>query len=442
MKRGKFICVFGVLGMTLCMLLGLTACGGSSAGSTGDSAGAEQTVAVEEDHATPNKTAELKYGDLYSEGRAWVMFGENETTYWGVIDKSGNAIVRFNAATGIQYTPYYEGYSHVKTANGYYILDKEGNIVRQFNVDEGTEVILAKGGYVATKTDMSGFDAVGYQYTIYNPDGSVLTEFSEESEHIVAYYGKGVFSVDSKGYYCSQSGSWVEEEVYLPVFCDDTAVIATTYYEVDDSLYGDRFGGIVTLSTTGETNTIFSKYIGNNISPSVIVDDICVLYDFWSDSDLTALNISTLEEYPLPEEYASKMWDMEEEIYSPYDNRIVVHMKGADGNGYVCVFDTQMNLVFGPVQGFANAYSDGRMVLESSDDDDTLVYDTEGNIIFSLAEKGYMLTDFPAYGRYSDGALFVHELLTSPSQDYAYLDTDGNRLFEQINLDNVKTIEP
>lgn len=441
MKRGKFICVFGVLGMTLCMLLGLTACGGSSAGSTGDSAGAEQTAAAEEEHAPPNKTAELKYGDLYSEGRAWVTFGENETTYWGVIDKSGNAIVRFNAATGIQYTPYYEGYSHVKTANGYYILDKEGNIVRQFNVDEGTEVILAKGGYVATKTDMSGFDAVGYQYTIYNPDGSVLTEFSEKFDHRVTYCGKGIFAVSNIGYYCSESDSWIEADVdddEIPEYYENLGVVF-----VVGQNGGHEIGGIVTLTPEGEENTVYSNYFDTWLSASTIVDDICVLYEYDSPY-MTALNLATLEEYPIPEEYGSALLvkALNSEVVSPYDGRIVARMEGADGDFYSAVFDTQMNLVFGPVQGFAKAYSDGRMVLDSSDDDDTLVYDTEGNIIFSLAEKGYMLTDFPAYGRYSDGALFVHELLTSPSQDYAYLDTDGNRLFEQINLDNVKTIEP
>ena len=56
---------------------------------------------------------------------------------------------------------------------------------------------------------------------------------------------------------------------------------------------------------------------------------------------------------------------------------------GADENGYVGVFDTKMNLLFGPIEGYAKAYADERMILNED-----LVYDTDGNVAYLDGHAG------------------------------------------------------
>lgn len=401
----------------------------------------EPTDAVGETDTLPmeveQESSAILFRKNFSEDRAWIKYEAGGNSYWAVIDTKGNAIIRFPADTFGSSTDFLDGYSHIGILNGHrYIIDPDGNVVREYDYNKDDKLVLEeKGGYVVTVKDISGFESKGYQYTICSPEGSALEQFELDSmldKDQVSYCGKGVFKFNGIGYYCVQGHSWTENSREAPEFYSDTAIISTTYHDVDNSPYGNRFGGIVTLSVTGEANTIYSKYIGQSIDPSVIIDNVCVLYDFESESDLTALNLSTLEEYPLPEEYGSKMWNMEKEIYSPYDNRIVVHMKGSDGKGYTCVFDTQMNLLFGPIAGYAKAYSDGRMVLSKDDPYEILVYNVDGTVVFSLSEKGYKTSE-----RYSSGVLLVcdpYDFLET-----AYLDTEGNLICESINSEKVIT---
>lgn len=430
MKQSKCTQMFGALILSLCMLLSLTACGNTSTEETTETKIAEESIDERASGTAGHTSAKLRFGDPYSEDLAWVLCEEDGTTYSALIDKKGNAIVRFTE--GVQSSPYFEGYSHIGTANGYYLLNSVGDVVRQYSSSE-EEIIEARGGYVVTRTDVSGFDAVGYHYTIYNPDGSILEEFDHEDDESCMYCGHGVFWFCDIGYYCAQNDSWNENVDIAPSYYDDIAAIS--YVSGDN-----HTGGMVMMTPLGEETLVHSNYLSEWMTATPVINNVCVLYERNSPY-ITALNLATMEEYPIPEEYGDALITdvLDSELLSPYDNRIVARMEGADGDIYTAVFDTQMNLIIEPVRGFAKAYSDGRMVLDY--DDDTAVYDTDGNIIFTLSEKGYMMTDFPLYGRYSNGALYVHEQITGPEHDYAYLDTDGNLLFEDINLDNVKTIE-
>lgn len=397
-------------------------------------AAAEETRQKEEEAArleAAKKPPEVRSMSNYSEDIAWIRYNDKGEQYHAMIDKDGNALARFNTKDVSFVTDFQDGYAHVDTSNASFIIDKSGKIIRQYSSTNEETVKEDNGGYVVTEQETSGFDSVGYVYTIYGPDGTVLEQFTNEKEldyDQITYGGKGVLKFDNIGYFCAQSNTWVDGAYSLPVFHDDISVIATTYRDVN----GDLFGGIATLSTTGETNVIYSDYSSHWFTPSVIVDNTCVLYDYAGyDAQLIAMDLSTMEEYPLAEEYYTKLWDdLDEEIYNPFDGRIVVHMEGADGNGYVGVFDTKMNLLFGPIEGYAKAYSSGRLVLNTADTG-TVVYDTDGNIVYSITEKGYKET----VERYACGALLVFDR----DGNATYLDTEGNPLFEAVNFENVIT---
>lgn len=466
MNARKYIRLFGSLGMSLCMILSLTACSRTSDETL--EAGTEVDQRAEIDIAKKGTYTYL--GNPYSEGLAWIHFSEKETLEDGVgiVDLDGNVIAIitaeskkfdmdgnvFDSDTYASYTPFMEGYSHLTTWDArvvgsnqtlfyrYCIVDTDGNVVRTYAFEDGIEVLEGRAGYVATKEETSDFDSVGYHYTIYNLDGSVLTEFDDKYELSVTYCGKGIFAVTSKGYYCTQSDSWVEMELYgdadLPVYCEDIGVISVTPQNGDYNI-----GELLMLSADGDITTISSSYFGSGMATSTIVDNICVLSDSHPPY-MTALNLSTGEEYPIPEEYGEKLILQSEvlrnpEINSPHEGRIVVRMEGADGEIYSAVFDTQMNLVFGPVKGYAKAYSDGRLLVEH--DQLGTVYDRDGNVVFNLEDKGYGLqfNSFVSQGRYFCGALYVEE--RNGERQNAYLDIDGNLLFEELNFDNAKAID-
>ena len=402
---------------------------------------AEETRQKEEEAArleAEKQPPEIKTMRQYSEDIAWMQYNDKGENYWAIIDKAGNIISRFPTSEFFgEGTAFLDGYSNVSIKDGgYCIIDTKGAILRQYDFSDGERSLLNQAGYSVTVKEVSGFDTKGYQYTIYNRDGAILDQFDYKYEldyNQVEYCGKDVFRFSNIGYFCAQNKTWVDWEAESPVFYGNIATAAKTYYDADKSLYGDRFGGVVALSTTGETTTVYSSYVGQLSGVSDIIDNICVLFDGYR---LSAIDVLTGEEYPLAEEYCEKIYEKNslfshgswsKEVYNPSNGRVIVHLMGADENGYVGVFDTKMNLLFGPIEGYAKAYADERMILNED-----LVYDTDGNVVFSLNEKG-----LEPEGSYSCGALLVFD---RQNKKYEYLDTDGNLLFEKVNFDDVITV--
>jgi len=394
-------------------------------------AAAEETKQKEEEAArleAEKQPPKITLMSNYQEGFAWIIYEEKGKTYRGFIDKQGNVVVRFSDSIYMGHSDFVDGYAHVSTRNDSYIVDTKGNVTKEYSTTGSELEQLA--GYTVTVEELSNFDSVGYRYLIYSPDGSILDEFEHEDKldsDQVTYCGKGVFKFSGIGYFCASNNTWTDWEDGIPEFYDDIAVVSSTYYDVDDSLYSDRFAGLVMLSSTGEKSTVYSKYMPD-AEGSVIIDDICVLY---SGTELSAINLSTGEEFLLSEEYSSKIRDdLEVDEFSPYDGRIVVCMVGADQKGYIGVFDTQMNLLFGPIQGYAKAYSNERLVVSTPDG--YCVYNLDGNLVYSLEDKGLISTE-----QYSSGVLMAW----TRNYESTYLDTEGNYLFDSLDSSNATTYE-
>ena len=381
----------------------------------------------------------------YSEGIAWIEYTDEENSYWVMVDKKGNAIARFPKSEFKWVSSFQDGYATVRVdiidgigANHYCTIDTDGKVVRKYGSsgydfstdDKGEVYLLNTAGYTVGAKDLSNFDDIGYKCTIYDRDGSVLEEFDYDEDSLdslqITYCGQGVFQFDNIGYYFAKSKTWDENlgDITPDFRNSDIAVIDTTYSDEDDV----RKGGIWLMTSDGETYKYISESLSDwTVTPSTVNENVCVVYDMRSDS-LVSVNISEKMSYKLDERYSEKMQGASPRIYKYSDGRIVVNLLGADKDFYVAVFDAHMNLVFGPIKGEANtSYSDSRLVLDNG-----VVYDTDGNIVFSLSDKGYEMWS----NQYSDGVLIVTD---KANREYKYLDTEGKLLFDKINFENVIT---
>ena len=369
----------------------------------------------------------------YREDRAWVYSNQiSDKADWYVLDKEGNVLAGFPALS-VMRTSFDDGFAHVKKDDVCYVLDENCNVVGRMQYSYGEEdVVSFGGGYTVIKRDISNFDTVGYEYTIYNVDGSVNGSFVTERERDVNYLGKGVFAT-SEGIYCAKGSRWIADlsisSFHPYTFENEQSVITTTY----DSENG--YGGIILLSMQGKVSTVYSESLSNNIVVSNVVDNVCVIFDLSYDK-IYSFNVISGEIYELPETYYGKIpsWVWNNKPPVPNDGRIVIQLNGADGESYSAIFDTQFNLIAGPVLGsFGNSYEGYIRAAVNRDMLESEVYDKNGNFVYSISELNYS-----TYGEeYSCGAIAVR----NGRNEYAFLDENGNYLFDCINLDGMKIID-
>lgn len=395
---------------------------------------AEVTAQKEEAERKAEEAAaplEILSMEDYHEGLAWVKYSEKGEKYWCCIDTNGKAVFQYDANQITGKTTFRDGYAHVDTENYSYTIDLNGQIVAQYLTDSDESIQCSEGGYVVTRKDVSGFDTAGYQYTIYGPDGTVEKQFEHERKldySSIQYCGKGVIIFKGVGFYFAKNQVWVDGNADVPEFCDDIAVIDTTYRDDDNG----RKGGIVLLSVEGEISTYISDYMSDwAAKPSVVNENVCVVYDMIGDT-IVSIDLSTVKSYPLAEQYSEKLFDNPKpETFACHDGRIVLHLRGADGDGYTCVFDKELNLVYGPINGYGHTYSDGLLQMDLSGEmQDVSMYYVNGNPVYSLTELGYKTSSV-----YSCGALLV----TDQEGNSTYLDTTGRPLFNAIDFENVET---
>ena len=383
--------------------------------------------------ASEYEEARITYMGQYYEDRTWVICDYD----WLLIDTEGNAIVK---VSGLINTPSYFdcGYTHFSLygKNIYYTMDKNGEIVNRFALDNGSEQMAAfGGGYIMTKEDISGFESVGCCYRVYNADGSLNGSFTLDSTSShVNYLGRGVFSV-GEGYYCAKSAVWIESVPYSyhnisSEFDGDRIILGYTYGSDDEGC------AVLILSADGSIEAVFPEELSSWCLISALSNDYCVIYDK-GYGRIFSFDVKTGTSYVLDEAYYEKLAD-DVKPEPPTDGRIVIPMEGADGKVYSAIFDTKFNLVAKAQLGNFVGASDGRFVA-AVDVIYNEVYDVNGNFVFSITDMGYE----PYFGNqrnkyFSCGALLIKEMGTS--DDYQFIDTDGNPLFEKINFENVKIL--
>lgn len=373
----------------------------------------------------------------YKEDRTWVYSNAYNDASWLMLDKAGNVLVGL-PSTAAMCAHFDNGYAHVRSGDVFFTIDRLGNVVNRIESNPlGEQVVIYGGGYTVTKQNVSNFDAVGYQYTVYNVDGSVNGTFITETDGTsllgekVLYIGKGVFFIND-GIYCAKVGKRIDnlygDYTKKYNFVGDRVFVTTAY----DDERGNSC--IITLTEDGVVEKVGSDLFSNNIIVSDIINNVCVVFDLGNDR-IYSFNVATNDIYELDASYYDNIpsWLWNNAPPAPHNERIVIQLEGADGNAYSAIFDVFFNLIEGPILGSFSEPSEGLItaaVYRDSLKDE--VYDKDGNFVYSISDLNYSRKG----SNYSCGAIAVCNWMN----EYVYLDTNGNLLFNSLNFDRMKLI--
>lgn len=395
----------------------------------------------------------------FSEGKAWVLLSDpyaNGHSYWVCIDDSGKAIFQFEPTGRVDVTPYKNGYSYVLHRNGVVnILDAKGNITSTYTPDENGDVLAYGEGYVFTSLNISDFDNNYDLYTIYNAEGNVLYDFTVTYEGEAAtgrirgvnYCGDGVFGMElpsglDKGptwFYCAKSNKLIT---------DIQGNTDATFYNDIACVSISPDSGLTFLTSSGNTEIVDlpsdKSYSWNWWQRLYTNEGICLLWrcSSWVDDkceymlayDIQKKSYSGLDSYWLEKIDCENLAENTTFI----NGYIALPLLGNDGKHYISIFDKSWNNVLEPLacDEFVD-FTGKRIVVRLNNDN--IVYDHLGNKIFALSELGYS-----EISKYSNGfaIVSVYEQITDiiVKEKIRYIDEDGNILFEDLALDNQKTI--
>ena len=394
----------------------------------------------------------------YSEDLAWVIFNKGEGTekqqYCGCIDKSGNLVFYIDEnSLGTspllsKLTPYSNGYSYIETSNSLYLLNKSGTVLQTYPIvpeKSGNKAIAYADGYVWYQEYVSDFDEAYYKYSLYDSNKNIVTEFEYEGTEPIesmGYYEKKVWAYYNRNkenpinsVYFTDGNKWIDSYTDF-YFYDDIAIIGPTHDNEDTDV-----GYLSFIDSKGnQTYTQLPDNIGrwNDIQCYAISDDYCVLYHsgYAKQEYLAIYNVSTKKFIKMDNKYNDKIDydslpdDSGELMFE--NGKIALRLIGSDGDSYVGLFDTSWNIIGEPIKSSIYYFSDGKLVTDKN------IYDENVKILFSADDFGYKSVSSYHNGIAhaktdgmqisSGGETYGYE------DDWFYIDSDGNRLFDSINM--------
>lgn len=389
--------------------------------------------------------AENKYNyiswDDFNEDRAWIRM--NSYTHIGCIDKKGYLLFEYENMDIL--TDFSNGYAHVKDQNTdiVYVLDSSGNIQSAYPEDSSTTVIAYGDGYTVTSEHAEGFNYNDYTYKIYDPSGSLINSFNTTDEYTYenSYYcGKDIFEFGNTNFYFISLKKMIncptDHQVF---FYDDTAAVDITYSETES------LSKLKLMNTSGQISEIpIPKDFGSPYSSDIIIKDgLCLIQvSEYPEKNFISYDLSTntFSKMNIDAKYADKInWDAIPEHFSFSNNRLVLPLTGDDDNHYIMVLDDNWNIIIQPVQGYSSEYTCQKLVVETNND--TVIYDKSGNILYTLSDKGYKKSDYQSDLTQKCPVPFSDNVMTFViigSHEPAYLDKNGNKLFSNINTNKSK----
>ena len=403
---------------------------------------------------TPEVLREIVSLNPFYEDRAWISYSEDGTNYYGIIDKQGNILTRIKFHQNMIFTSFSNGFTNTynyetKTAM---IIDKDGNLTYQYSeIQEIGEpkIVFNSAGILVTYVEVSDFYAVGHQYTIYGHDGNVLEQFITEQElQQITDCGKGVIRFPRKGFLCLETYTWVSDEVTIKSYCDNPNFADSESNAGVIGVENSDTPQLVVLHTDGSVskhpvNLPYDSLAGVTFHP--ICGDYLFIHDpndYYSNHDnyVISVNLKTGDVYRIDASYREHL-DPRNSTPISNNGRIIVPIRGADDAFYNFIFDEHMNQVCGPVDYFSFRKFSDSVIIGGSSSNGQIVYDKDGEIIYSLGELGYSNLMHSINDRlfYSCGVLLAYEY----TNDYkpTYLDKEGNPLFDTYNFANAKHIE-
>lgn len=399
----------------------------------------------------------------YHEGLAWVQYGESDK-YWGCIDEKGKMLFKYSCNELEQIDPFVppffeNGYAYLKSTSNsqIFVIDRSGNIVSKY--DNPT----AYGyGYTVVENHYSDFDSAHYEYKIYNSNGKQveIIETEVDSEVEVKYCGEGVFYFEANSdqvyLYIAPKNKIIEykyrrtnvdEDIQfnngLAFTVNDSYSLAKTFVVIDSN------GKITEINKRDKNSKFDEKYdmFGAKRENNLIYGNSIIYYDE-EQPKLSSYNVKNDSFIDYKD---TKMLEKFETHYDGSINHVDINpsfnndgflasLVGADGLGYVSIFDYKLNMQTKPIQADKfEAYDNNTCLIGDT------IYDMKGNVLYSLAENNYkkVISD-------SDNIIFVcgYQDNTSSEKDYyddngekcnfAVLDRKGTVLFDKIDISNVE----
>ena len=398
------------------------------------------------------------------------------------IDKKGNSIFSIDATDVSQVYPFENNCSFIEKNNIIYQIDINGEIIKSYTLSDNTEVKVCAEGQIWIQEYESDFDNAGYIYTLYGADGEKLTAFSVEgTDPIDSIYccGKGVWRYDTHNnngdsvqkYYCTKNNKWVETMVTTndePYFYDDLCIIGIEHIDPDETGYRAK---MTIMDIEGNFKEVkIPKDLGWKWSDKTYIKDgYCILKSsIYPEDYIVSYNVSTNEFKKMDNKYADKIIiDAIPDKLMFINGCVALPLKGTDEENYVGLFDTSWNIIGEPISSIKFAFSEDRLIVSYFSPKDEngsfqnmlAVYDTKGKIVFQPSEKDYV-----SLMNYEDGISYVltsdvSDLVRSAAGRYSYLltsnefsglemssdwkciDINGEYLFDEINIDQLKEIE-
>lgn len=403
-----------------------------------------QHCAIETDCITVvvSGLAELISASDFSEEKAWIRYCTEEDSYLACIDKKGAILFQYEGGLSLSASLYSNGYAHISDNNGnYYVVDSKGQLKSQYSPSTTGEVLAYGDGYTFTQKYISSFDESYMMYYIYDNTGTVIDEFwvsasygaysddkADDAIRAVKYCGSDVFAIDIRygtltWYYFIGTKSWVtdwETGTMNCRFSDGLAFI--DFSSSNNSMIFIEESGQVKQITLPKIEYMDWQWFQD----CYVKDKACML---WSDFEpyMICCDLETEEFFLLDDYYLERIdWDVLQSEMGFVNGHIAIPLKGDDKKIYMGLFDKQMNAIVDPMEyNEFVGFSDGRLILHQSNG--TNVYDELGNLVFTLSEK-----DIYKIAPYSNNVA-----LTS---FFYYVDTNGDLLFTNIAIDNVKTL--
>lgn len=385
------------------------------------------------------------YINSFSEDLAWAFFDEDSRTLLGCFDKTGKIVYKtydsIVAAGAVQ--GYSEGYCYIfsssglKQINGRYIydnqriavIDKNGNVLGSYQYynkekdkfeeySKNSELCVAYGGgCVVIQKHVADFDSNHYEYTIYDENKNILTTETYDKSPTVRYLGKGVFAFsqyDNTKYYFKLSGKWIDFDYY-----DDIS------FDCDYQVYSHNSEHVNVVDIQGNKQEIdLSDYFEYIKGVSNIHDNKFIVTSGSKEYGNFELGVYDMSSHTLKKlnKYLDKI-DEEKAIKLSYvDDRLILNLKGSDGDNYFALLDENLNTIIEPTKvNSIPEINSGRFIWGDN------VCDLDGNVVFSISSK-FTSIETVAYA-YIDGCLRIGRE-EGGIECVDYIDVDGNLLFE------------
>ena len=402
------------------------------------------------------------YGNAYHDGIAWInytnrYFDENDDflyseSYETAVDKDGNALFRINTENISDYTitEFSDGYAHILTDNKIYVINKDGEITSSYDRGTGIHVLAYGDGYTLIEEYISDFDSSEYQYKVFDYSGNVKVnfEYPEETVARARYCENGIFQMyltNRDAYYGTEYTDYVSAttgktiELHADVsstFFENTTVAGFSSHDPDEVGYRSLLH-LINVDCQETSIPIYPDTGWNwdtSFNPAV-AEGVCVIQEL-HDGILYIYDVENAEFRKFDGENADRlMLGVIENLENPLvfqNDRLALPLLGNDGKSYVAVYDKQWNQVTAPIQ--TNQFfpiSCDRMLIQT--ESGTVIYDVNGNEIFKMSDLGYQDEEIQPF---SDNVAKID----SSSDELIYVDINGNILFDEMKLDNVKDI--